>query len=57
MNRNPILPFFSPSSFPPVPLLNQKKKKKGVPVSETVTLVGGTADGGMVCNEGLSLEH
>lgn len=41
-----------------MPLLNQKKKKKkGVPVSETVTLVGGTADGGMVCNEGLSLAH
>lgn len=30
---------------------------KGVPVSETVTLVGGMADGGTVCNEGLSLEQ
>ena len=35
----------------------RRKKKTGVPVSKTVTLVADTADGGTVCNEGLSLEH
>lgn len=44
---------FLPPSFCAIMSLN----KKGVPVSETVTLVGGMADGGTVCNEGLSLKH
>lgn len=51
MRKNPIafLSFLLP--FCAIMSLN----KKGVPVSET--LVGGMADGGTVCNEGLSLEH
>lgn len=49
MRRNPIASL----SFLAIMSLNNK----GVPASETVTLVGGMADGGTVCNEGLSLEH
>lgn len=53
MRRNPIafLSFLLP--FCAIMSLN----KKGVPVSETVTLVGDMPDGGSVCNEGLSLER
>lgn len=54
MRRNPIA--FLSIFFPSLAIMSLNKKK-GVPVSETVTLVGGTDDGDMVCNEGLSLEH
>lgn len=43
-----------PSSFLSV---ISPENKPGVPVSKTATLIGDTADGGTVCNEGLSLEH
>lgn len=54
MRRNPIA--FLSIFFPSLAIMSLNKKK-GVPVSETVTLVGGTDDGDTVCNEGLSLEH
>lgn len=41
----------------PVLCLTIMQCKAGVPVSETVTLVGGLADAGTVCNEGVSLER
>lgn len=40
-----------------VQLCHLTGKNTGVPVSKTVMLVGGMADGGAVCNEGLSPEH
>lgn len=46
--------FLIPSLFPSVSL---PENKPGVLVSKTVTLVGVAADGGGVCNEGLSLER
>lgn len=58
--RIPFLFCHIPPSFRLIILnlvINKKKKKMGFPVSKPVTLVGDTADGGAVCNEGLSLEH
>lgn len=55
MRRN-LIAFLS-LLFPSRAIMSLTHEKKGVLVSETVTLVGGTADGGTVCNEGLSLEH